>query len=199
MAGRDSYATRIRPHLATISKWCGQGATDVEISSKLGISRVTLAKHRQIHPELLEAMEAAKERADMKVEAGLFKRACGYEYDEITLKPAIDVIAKKLLKHAEAQGVKLSLKELQEAFGSTRVEVCRVKRNVPPDTGAAMAWLTNRRREDWKHRHEQTIRVHDEAAILLDNAEKKLEEVLAKEGKRGRVLSMVTSPVEKEG
>ena len=196
---KDRYNTHIKPHLDTIAKWCGQGATDVEIASKLGISASTLSKHRQIHPDLLEAMNSAKELADMKVQAGLYKRACGYEYEEITEKPAVEFIAKKLMSKATAAGINLTLNDLKKAFGEHRVEVCRVKRSVPPDTAAAMAWLTNRRRDEWKHRYEQTLHVNGEASKLLDDAEKREKERQAQEAAHSGVIRLVPPPIEKEG
>jgi len=63
----------------------------------------------------------------------------------------------KGFEYEEAQAIKL--KEVIYDKGkrvkeTERVEIVRVDRVVPPDTMACKMWLTNRRKSNWRDKHE---------------------------------------------
>jgi hypothetical protein len=105
------------------------GATEEEVYKKLGVSHTTFYKYKKEHSELLEALKT-REEADARVEAALFKRATGYDY----------------LEEYTYQRVNKDESVSQE----TRY----IKKHVPPDTTAALAWLNNRRKETWRQKQE---------------------------------------------
>jgi hypothetical protein len=60
------------------------GRTDEEIANELSITRSTLALWKKNHSEFSDALKKAKEEPDNKVEQSLYRRAVGFEYDEVT-------------------------------------------------------------------------------------------------------------------
>lgn len=61
------------------------GKTEDEIAAAFGISRSTLHEWKKAHPELSVALKIGKSEADTTVERSLFKRAIGYEYEEVKI------------------------------------------------------------------------------------------------------------------
>lgn len=105
------------------------GATDVAIAEAFGVSRMTINRWRDEHPEFAAACAQAKDAADDIVEASLFQRAKGYEHDAVKIfMPA----------------------------GATVPVYADYTERYAPDTGAAMNWLKNRRPDKWRERVEHT-------------------------------------------
>lgn len=104
---------------------CDLGATDEEIAEALNISVRTLYSWKVIHQEFAAALKTGKHVADERVERSLYNRAVGYTFES-------------------------------EKVFCTNGEVTRVaiREHVPPDTAAAFIWLKNRRRVEWRDRHE---------------------------------------------
>jgi hypothetical protein len=115
---------------------CKLGATDEEMAKCLGVNEATLYRWQKAHPEFRKAIRAGKMVADMKIASSLHSIATGFEYDEA--QPI------KLKEITYENGKKVSETE--------RVEMVKVRRKLPPDTAAAILWLTNRQKERWKHR-----------------------------------------------
>ena len=132
---KSKYETHVLPNLAKISKWAAAGATAKEISQKLKLSYSTLRRYLDQGSEgderyeaLWDAFTSACGEADDKVEAALFRRACGYQYEEVTVEEKLD------------------------RYGEIHVLTKKTTRDVAPDPTSAMFWLTNRRRDRWKYR-----------------------------------------------
>ena len=122
-------------------KFCLLGATDKQMADFFDVSEVTLNAWKKKYPEFLKSLKEGKIPADANVAASLYKRACGYRYDEITyekVKPSL--------------GIKLSKGEVTEvkAVDSTKIKI--VEKEIVPDTAACMIWLKNR--ADWKDSRE---------------------------------------------
>ncbi len=98
-----------------------EGKTDKEVAKLTGISRVTLWQWRRKYPQFLNTIKEAKEVADDIVEACLFARATGYNY--------------------------MGEKQFFYEGSITRVPV---PMHCPPDVGAQIFWLKNRRPEMWR-------------------------------------------------
>jgi transposase-like protein len=118
--------------LDIVEGWARDGATDKEMMEALGISNQTFYNWKRLHPEFAEALRKGKEIIDRQVETALFKRATGYQYDEVTRQLAE--------KYNPETG------ETEEML----IEVKRVTKEVPADTTAAIFWLKNRKPEQWK-------------------------------------------------
>ena len=101
------------------------GATDLEIADFFGISLPTFYNWTYEFPDFLKAVKLGKEAADDRVEKSFYHRAIGYTYPS-------------------------------EKIMNINGEVVRVpiREHVPPDTGAAMNWLKNRRKEVWRDKQD---------------------------------------------
>ena len=114
---------------AQVYKLCLLGAVDTEIADFFGICERTLNYWKENHESFYESMKSGKSLADANVVERLYKRAMGYEYTEETeeLSPHQDLVNVFVVKYKK-----------------------RVKKDMPPDTGACMAWLKNRRPDKWR-------------------------------------------------
>ena len=134
---RGKYETHVRPYLDHIVKWVSQGAGNKEIADKLHIGLSTLLKYltlgrrgEQPYVELIDAFTRARKEPDDHVEAALYKRACGYQYTEVTQEEYLD------------------------HDGQIYVLKKEVTKDMPPDPTSCMFWLTNRRKGRWSYRPE---------------------------------------------
>jgi hypothetical protein len=126
---------------AQAEKICKLGATNAELADFFEVSIRTIERWCVEHDEFSRAVKEGKEPADDRVERSLFQRAVGYSFDSE--------------KVFQFQG-----------------EVIRapVREHVPPDTTAAIFWLKNRRRDQWRDRTESvTGTPHDFSR--MDDAE----------------------------
>lgn len=110
-------------------KLCRLGATDAELADFFEVSDRTIYRWQSRHDEFCQALKAGKEFADERVERSLYHKAVGYSFD-----------AEKVFQH---QG-----------------EILRApyREHIPPSDTAAIFWLKNRRKDDWrdKQHHEHT-------------------------------------------
>lgn len=125
--GRPSkYETHVKPYLKQIEQWVRNGLTEEEIAMKCNVAYSTFREYKKQYSALADALKSNRELADLEVEAALFKRAIGYEYNEVT----------KELVNGELVVTKV------------------VTKQVPPDTTAQIFWLKNRKPDVWRDRHE---------------------------------------------
>lgn len=101
------------------------GAKDKDIAAVFGVSEQTLNTWKNKHPEFLDALKEGKDTADANVAASLYHRALGYSHPEVDIR-VVDkaIVQTPLIKH------------------------------YPPDTTAAIFWLKNRQREQWRDKIE---------------------------------------------
>ena len=129
------YPVSVSPYLSEIKAWAEAGASLGEIATKLQISLASLKRYQTQFPELTEALEAGFGVADAQVEAALFKRALGFEYEQLE-------VVKEELAH---QGKKT---------GEVKQKEVRKQVRVLGDIGAQTFWLKNRRPELWREKQE---------------------------------------------
>ena len=111
-----------------IQGWARNGLTDEQIAGNMGINTATLYRWKSQYCEIREALKKGKEVADIQAENALFKRACGYDYEEERLQPIPDPeTGETVLRSA---GI--------------------IRKHQPPDTTAAIFWLKNRRPDQWR-------------------------------------------------
>jgi hypothetical protein len=97
------------------------GATDREIAHGLRITEQTCNNWKLAHPEFFESLRVAKEPANERIKASLYRRAHGYSFDA----EKIMVIEGKV----------------------TRVKYVE---HVPPDPTCLKFWMINRDKENWR-------------------------------------------------
>lgn len=107
-----------------VTNYCLLGATDEKLADFLSVCVATIQNWKNEHQEFLDAIKKGKEIADSEIASSLYQRAKGYSHQE-------DVIFNDK---------------------GTPLIVPTVK-HYAPDTMAAMYWLNNRQRENWKNRH----------------------------------------------
>ena len=126
---KSAWITKIEPRLLEIAALCRDGHVEKDICKYLGIGISTFTKYKALKPALMASLKINKAVADLTVENSLYKRAVGFEYDEMTHEIKEDKDGNKIS----------SVKK-------------KVKKIVLPDTTAQIFWLKNRVREKWKDR-----------------------------------------------
>lgn len=123
------YDTHVVPYLDRIPSWRRQGLTERQVAKRLGIGYSTLSLYKNKNVELLEALKKGKEELIEELEDSLYKRAMGFEYEEVeTWIEEVDGVQKKRIK--------------------------RVKKQALPDTGALAFALKNLSPNKWRDRHD---------------------------------------------
>lgn len=121
-------SVKYTPELAIIvGRVKAAGWSDEHLCKVLGVSRDTLQKWHDAHPDFARAMEAGKEVAVRSlVHAGL-EAATGYDYEEVT--ETVKIVE-------EGEGKAKSSKEVVE-------KIVRKKVHRPPDSHLLVFFLTN--------------------------------------------------------
>jgi len=83
-----------------VYKLCLLGATDTEIADFFDIAESTLNNWKIEYPEFMESIKSGKHKADSTVAESLYKRANGYEHEDVDIKMYDgNIIETKLIKH----------------------------------------------------------------------------------------------------
>jgi hypothetical protein len=104
-------------------KLCKLGATDRELADFFEVTEKTLNNWKLESDEFLQSLKSGKDEADDRVERSLFARAVGYVHDDIDIRVV-----------------------------EGRIVETPIVKHYPPDTTAAIFWLKNRRKEEWRDR-----------------------------------------------
>lgn len=104
---------------------CKLGATDDELAAFFEVATYTIRRWQSEHEEFRAALKVGKEVADDRVERSLYQRAVGYTFN--------------------------SEKVFQFQGQIVRAEITE---HLPPETIACIFWLKNRRKSDWRDKHE---------------------------------------------
>lgn len=132
--------TKYKPEYASIAKKiCELGGTDVEVAEALEIHAATLYRWRNEHKAFCEALKAGKNKADDRVEMSLYRKAVGYTFDSV--------------KIFQFQGEEL---------------IVPYKEIVHPDTTAAIFWLKNRRKDEWRANPESETDSNKDTSININ-------------------------------
>ena len=70
--------------LLRIQGWARDGLTEAQIAENLDVSYATFRRYKKASEQIREALKNSKDIADRNVENALYKRAMGYDYDEVT-------------------------------------------------------------------------------------------------------------------
>ena len=110
--------------------WARDGLSDEQLADKMGICTSTFYAWKNKYPEISEALKEGKDVADRKVENALYKRACGFEFEEVTTER--DEINGKMITK-------------------------RVTKFYPPDPTSMIFWLKNRKPDEWRDKRETEV------------------------------------------
>lgn len=97
------------------------GATADEIAKFFNITTATFHRWVKRYPEFADAIEMGQQYADAKVEQALYKRAVGWEHEDV---------------------------HISNSKGD--ITITPVTKHYPGDVKAQIYWLNNRRPDDWK-------------------------------------------------
>lgn len=126
MAGGRPSAFKAE-YVEQAQKLCRLGSTDEDLADFFKVSIRTISNWKSEHAEFLQALKGGKDEADDRVERSLYQKAVGYTFDAVHF--------------SSFQGA---------------VTATPYREHVAPDTTAAIFWLKNRRKENWRDRHEVT-------------------------------------------
>lgn len=144
-AGRP---TKYKPeYAAQAEKLCRLGATDAQLADFFQVAISTVSLWKVEHPAFSEAVKLPKEEADAKVEQSLYKRAMGYEHDEVDIR----VIDGKVVETP-------------------------IRKFYPPDTAAMIFWLKNRKKVEWRDRIEQSV-THSFESLTDEEIDARIQEL----------------------
>lgn len=158
MAGKgrpkvDLYEKWVKGKEEVIKADCREGADLKGLARRLGCGLTTINSIVRSSEKFRDLIREDRETADLSVVSALYKRALGYEYEETVSKVSVG-------KDGAAM--------------PTVVE--KRKRHVPPDTLAALAWLRNRRPEEWRDKKEvvltETEKTERSREELIEEAQK---------------------------
>lgn len=153
---KGAEATRIgRPprwtevELQLVTNLCLLGLSNDDLAPHFGLVGSTIddwmrgdVKNPEDVAPFVSALKAGRHEADAKVAGSLYARAVGYEYDE----------------------------QVAVVVGKGEVVLTTVRKKLPPDVAAAFIWLKNRRRKDWKDKHDDMPEDPQVAAKVIRDA-----------------------------
>jgi hypothetical protein len=119
-------------------KLCALGATDAEMADFFEVSIVTFNAWKAQHPDFLKSLKDAKGIADNRVERSLYQRAVGFAHDAVKIFMPANAAAPVYAPYRE---------------------------QFPPDTAAAIFWLKNRRKEQWRDKQDHELTGKDGAPL----------------------------------
>ena len=128
---RTGRPTIYRRELAILARRLALlGATDAEMAEVLNINVRTLGNWMDKHPEFSKAIKSGMRQADGEVAERLFSRATGHSHEAVKIfMPA----------------------------GADAPVYARYVKHYPPDTNAALAWLSRRQPGLWREKQQIDI------------------------------------------
>ena len=121
---------------------CALGATDDTLAAYFRVTEKTIIEWRAKHPKFLQSITKAKEDADNVIEKSLFQRAKGFVHEDTDIR-------------AVAVG-----------GGVSEIVKTPIIKTYPPDTGAAIFWLKNRRPKQWRDKQEVALQNADGSNLI---------------------------------
>jgi len=134
----------------------GTGVTHADMSKNLGVSTSSFSDYLNDYPEFSAAVKEIDEHTTSIVESAFFKRATGYEFEEISSE-AWDIEQED---HSVTSGKKI--KRLRSRAKTTI-------KHIPPDVGAGKFWLINKGAGKWAERQE--VKVEEVTVELIPDSE----------------------------
>lgn len=121
--------TSYKPEYAEqAKKLCALGATDAQLADFFEVAVSTITLWKVTHEEFSASISTSKEVADRAVEQSLYKRALGYECDEVDIR----VVNGEIVETP-------------------------IRKVYPPDATSMIFWLKNRRPKEWRDKVETAL------------------------------------------
>jgi hypothetical protein len=137
MAGRP---TKYKPEYAEQArKLCALGATNAQLADFFDVAISTVSLWMVQYKDFSDAVKVPKAEADQMVEQSLYRRAMGYEHDEVDIRVV-----------------------------NGEVVQTPVRKYYPPDSTAMIFWLKNRKPGDWRDKVEMQTDVTSGGKPLAD-------------------------------
>lgn len=144
--------------LMLIECWARDGFTQEEISRKCGVSLSAFRSWRMEYPQIGKAFETGKEVIDYRVENALLKTALGYKTME----------------------TKTIIACTPDGKGNMPVKIERTEKEILPNVTAILAWLNNRKPDQWKRNRDNILETKDKdnkvTVNIIHQSSKKDEE-----------------------
>ena len=160
---KSKYETHVQPYLDKITEWLKAGATYEEICDEnhLNIGNSTFLKYKRLgeegdsrYIEFVKAITSAREEPNEKVEAALFKLACGYN---ATVKKMY-----KVRRYVYDPCTGRKIEEYDELVpGEEEVHVAANER-------AQEFWLANMNKEKWSYKPETKADTSDDSKGIIE-------------------------------
>jgi hypothetical protein len=124
------------------------GLSEVSIAQVLDVDQSTITDWKNKFPKFKKALLNGRELASGKVADALFKKATGYDYDEVTHERQAVVVT-------GPDGLAVIDPVTKEPVIEYRlIETKRVKKHVAISEGAALGFLKNKNPDLWKDKQE---------------------------------------------
>jgi hypothetical protein len=126
-------------------KMCELGATDIDLADVFEVDVRTIHRWKIKYSSFCHSLRLGKDIPDARVERALYERAIGFSHDDTDIR----VI-------------------------EGRVVETPITKHYPPDTKAALAWLYNRKGDNWHPQPEQNQENDNDLAEALSKLADKL-------------------------
>ena len=123
-------------------KLCLLGATDKEMADFFNVKEQTINNWKKDHPVFFESIKRGKIIADANVAERLYTRAIGYEQETD--------------KIFQFQGEPVIVPTIE---------------HIPPDTGAAIFWLKNRKKDQWRDKQDMDLNIKEMPEIIIKRSD----------------------------
>lgn len=117
-------------------KLCLLGATDKKLAEFFEVTESTINKWKVDHKEFSESIKKGKEIADAEVASSLYHRALGYEHPEDDIRAV-----------------------------NGEIVITPTMKRYAPDTTAAIFWLKNRKKAEWRDKQDHEVTGKDGGPI----------------------------------
>jgi len=115
--------------MTLLEGWARDGLTDEQIAYNMGIAVRTLYVWKERFHQIMHSLKKGKEVADFEVENALYKRALGYNYEEVKT-------------------------HVEELNGKKKKKVEKTHKHIPADVTAQIFWLKNRKPKEWRDKQD---------------------------------------------
>jgi hypothetical protein len=120
--GDKGRPTKYRPEYdERAMKLCMLGFTDIELATHFDVAESTIHLWKKEHPSFSEHIKMGKDLPDADAAYGLLQRARG-----------------------------MTIPDCHVSVHKGKVTITQLVKHIPPDPNAAMKWLKNRRKDQWK-------------------------------------------------
>lgn len=136
---------------------CLLGATNETLAEFFGVCPATLKKWMKKYPGFRESVRKGKLIADANVAGNLYKRAVGYNYQQVVLEPVEESITQGASEKVATTVATFLPEDISEAakLRSDGFRITRITtREVIPSVRAQIFWLKNRQPKLWSDKQE---------------------------------------------